>query len=48
MGFWLIIIIIVCALALGIRNPWKWFKESSMRSQRKADERADADELKRE
>jgi hypothetical protein len=38
---WLIFVIVVVALSLGIRNPWKWFRESSMRGQRARDEKHD-------
>jgi len=35
-------VIIFCCFALGIRDPWAWYRESSMRAQRAAYERADS------
>jgi len=45
---WFVVIIVLCCVALGIKNPVKWYRENSIRGQRKADERAEQEEqLKR-
>jgi hypothetical protein len=36
-----VFVIVICCFGLGIRDPWKWYKESSMRAQRAAYERAE-------
>jgi hypothetical protein len=33
-------VIILCCFGLGIRDPWTWYKQSSMRAQKRAYERA--------
>ena len=35
-------VIILCCFGLGIRDPWTWYKESSIRAQRAAYERAES------
>lgn len=35
-------VIILCCFGLGIHDPWTWYKQSSIRAQRAAYERADA------
>jgi hypothetical protein len=35
-------VIILCCFGLGIRDPWTWYKESSVRAQRAAYERAES------